>query len=129
MPGGVRRVAVLLGRRLPAIHHSSCTGSNRTRRGRATCSRILPAMTTAHLRTGGIDRGDLTQLAAISAVGVLAVVLRLADASPVLVFVVAGIAVAGMAHLLGIATEQAGEAAGPRLSALLNATFGNAAEI
>ena len=34
-----------------------------------------------------------------------------------------------MAHLLGIATEQAGEAAGPRLSALLNATFGNAAEI
>jgi Ca2+:H+ antiporter len=86
-------------------------------------------MTTAPARTGGIDRSELMQLAAISALAVLAIVLRLADASPVLVFVVAGIAVAGMAHLLGIATEQAGEAAGPRLSALLNATFGNAAEI
>ena len=34
-----------------------------------------------------------------------------------------------MAHLLTMATEQAGESAGPRLSSLLNATFGNAAEI
>ena len=46
-----------------------------------------------------------------------------------LIFAVAGIAVAGMAHLLTMATEQAGESAGPRLSSLLNATFGNAAEI
>src|SRR5919198_1019465 len=102
---------------------------NERRRGRVRRSRILPAMTTAQARSGGIDRGEMVQLAAISGIAVLAIVLRVADASPVLVFVIAGVAVSGMAHLLGIATEQAGEAAGPRLSALLNATFGNAAEI
>ena len=53
----------------------------------------------------------------------------IAHADDVLVFVVCGIAVAGMAHVLGVATEQAGEAAGPRVSALLNATFGNAPEL
>ena len=59
----------------------------------------------------------------------MAIAIYVVDASPVLIFVVAGIAVAGMAHLLTMATEQAGESAGPRLSSLLNATFGNAAEI
>jgi Ca2+/H+ antiporter len=48
-------------------------------------------------------------------------------ADPILLFVISGVAVGGMAHVLGVATEQAGEAAGPRVSALLNATFGNAA--
>ena len=45
-----------------------------------------------------------------------------------LVFVVAGVAVAGLAYVLGIATEEAGASTGPTVSALLNATFGNAAE-
>ena len=77
----------------------------------------------------GINRSEGVQFAVIAAIGVLAAVLHLAHANDVLVFVVCGIAVAGMAHVLGIATEQAGEAAGPRVSALLNATFGNAAEL
>lgn len=67
--------------------------------------------------------------AGISAVAVLAVLLSVVGAAPVLQFVVAGVAVAGMAYVLGDATEQAGEVAGPRISALLNATFGNAAEL
>ena len=77
----------------------------------------------------GITRSDGIQFAIIGAIAVLAFVLELAHANDVLIFIVCGVAVAGMAHVLGLATEQAGEAAGPRVSALLNATFGNAAEL
>ena len=83
----------------------------------------------AHAHTPGISRSEWIQFAAIGLVAAFAFVLEFTHASYVLIFIVAGIAVAGMAHVLGIATEQAGEAAGPRISALLNATFGNAAEL
>src|SRR4051812_48162723 len=65
----------------------------------------------------------------IGVVAIGALLLRVADAPPVLVFVIAGIAVAGLAYVLGVATEEAGASTGPTLSALLNATFGNAAEM
>jgi|1186.fasta_scaffold03518_4 Ca2+:H+ antiporter len=86
-------------------------------------------MTTAPSYLGGISRSEGAQFIVIGAVAALALAFEVAGLSPVLVFLTAGVAVAGMAHILGIATEQAGDAAGPRLSALLNATFGNAAEI
>ncbi len=60
---------------------------------------------------------------------VAALALRAVDASPVLIFIVAGVAVAALAYVLGEATEQAGESSSPRLAALLNATFGNAPEL
>jgi Ca2+:H+ antiporter len=63
------------------------------------------------------------------AIAVVALALRAIDASAVLVFIVAGIAVAALAYVLGEATEQAGESSSPRLAALLNATFGNAPEL
>ena len=78
---------------------------------------------------GGFTRSEGLQFAVIGALAVVAAALHLAHADDVLVFVVCGIAVAGMAHVLGVATEQVGEASGPRVSALLNATFGNAAEL
>jgi Ca2+:H+ antiporter len=62
-------------------------------------------------------------------VSALALVLRLAGVAGQIVFVVAGVAVAGLAWALGEATEQAGESAGPRVSALLNASFGNLPEL
>jgi Ca2+:H+ antiporter len=65
----------------------------------------------------------------VFAVSALALVLRLADVAGQIVFVVAGVAVAGLAWALGEATEQAGESAGPRVSALLNASFGNLPEL
>ncbi len=77
----------------------------------------------------GLNRSEVVQFSIITAVSLLAFALHQVQASSVLVFAVSGIAVAGMAHILGVATEQAGEAAGPRISALLNATFGNAAEL
>ncbi len=92
---------------------------------------MLPrAVTTASASSGsGLNRSEVIQFSAISAFAAVAVLLAVLGVSPVVVFVVAGLAVAGMAHILGVATEQAGESAGARLSALLNATFGNAAEI
>ncbi len=59
----------------------------------------------------------------------LAVLLRVAGVEGQVVFVAAGVAVAGLAWALGEATEQAGSAAGPRVSALLNASFGNLPEL
>ncbi len=78
---------------------------------------------------GGINRSEGIQFLVIAAIAVAAFALVLAHVNEVVIFIVCGIAVAGMAHVLGLATEQAGEAAGPRVSALLNATFGNAAEL
>ena len=78
----------------------------------------------------GLNRSEVRQFAVISAVAVAAILLEFVfHADPILLFVISGVAVGGMAHVLGVATEQAGEAAGPRVSALLNATFGNAAEL
>src|SRR5437870_5921846 len=48
---------------------------------------------------------------------------------PVLTFAVAGLGVVPLAHLMGQATEQLSERTGPTWGGLLNATFGNAAEL
>jgi Ca2+:H+ antiporter len=62
-------------------------------------------------------------------VSVLAVGARVASLSATVTFIVAGVAVAGLAYVLGQATDQAGKAAGPRLAALLNASLGNLPEL
>ena len=51
--------------------------------------------------------------------------MRAAGVEGSLTFVIAAIALIGLAWLLGEATEQAGGTVGPRASALLNASFGN----
>jgi Ca2+:H+ antiporter len=48
---------------------------------------------------------------------------------PKLTFMLAALGVIPLAHLMGEATEQLAEHTGPTLGGLLNATFGNAAEI
>ncbi len=55
--------------------------------------------------------------------------MRAAGVEGQLTFVIAAIALIGLAWLLGEATEQAGGTVGPRASALLNASFGNLPEI
>jgi len=67
--------------------------------------------------------------AAIFGVAALALGMQVAGVEGQLVFVVAGVGVAGLAWVLGEATEQAGGTAGPRVSALLNASFGNLPEL
>ena len=55
--------------------------------------------------------------------------LGLAHASPVAVFVVSCLAIVPLAGIMGEATESLAHRAGPGLGGLLNATFGNAAEL
>ncbi len=71
----------------------------------------------------------MQRFGAVFAVSVVAVVLHFAGTSGQIVFVVAAVALAALAWALAEATEQAGESAGPRVSALLNATFGNLPEV
>ena len=48
---------------------------------------------------------------------------------PTATFCLAGLGVIPLAHLMGVATEHLAEKTGPTLGGLLNATFGNAAEL
>jgi Ca2+:H+ antiporter len=60
----------------------------------------------------------------------VAVVLDLVlHGDPTLTFVVAGIAILGLAWVVGLATERLGAVTGPRMGGILNATFGNIAEL
>ena len=55
--------------------------------------------------------------------------LGLRQASPTAVFVVSCLAILPLAGLMGEATEQLAHRTGPGIGGLLNATFGNAAEL
>jgi Ca2+:H+ antiporter len=57
------------------------------------------------------------------------VILNMQHASPLLIFVTACVGVLPLAGLMGKATEQIAERTGPTIGGLLNATFGNAAEL
>ncbi len=59
----------------------------------------------------------------------IAFVLEFAHANGTLIFVVSGLAIIPLAGLLGEATEHLSEHVGPGIGGLLNATFGNAAEL
>lgn len=59
----------------------------------------------------------------------VAIWLELSHASPVPIFIVSCLAILPLAGLMGEATEQLAHHAGPGLGGLLNATFGNAAEL
>ena len=59
----------------------------------------------------------------------IAIGLRLAGAGPIWLFVAACVAIIPLAGLMGRATEQLAERLGPGIGGLLNATFGNAAEL
>jgi Ca2+:H+ antiporter len=75
------------------------------------------------------SRSDLISFGVAAAASLTALALRQAGASGAVVFVAAGVSVMALAYVLGEATEQAGTASGPRLAALLNATFGNLPEL
>jgi Ca2+:H+ antiporter len=56
-------------------------------------------------------------------------VLRYADASPTAVFILAGVTLAGLAWLVGIATESVGTRFGPAVTGALQSTLGNLPEL
>ena len=59
----------------------------------------------------------------------ISIFLQLSDYSPVLLFVAAGLSIIPLAGYMGKATEEIAIYVGPRVGGLLNATFGNAAEL
>jgi Ca2+:H+ antiporter len=63
------------------------------------------------------------------ALTVAVVVVELLHASVLLIFALTSLALIGLAWVLGQATESLGHHAGPRVGGILNATFGNAAEL
>jgi Ca2+:H+ antiporter len=73
----------------------------------------------------------LTRIAygATAVLTVAAVAADLLRAPVLLLFALAALALIGLAWVLGQATESVGHYAGPRVSGVLNATFGNAAEL
>ena len=66
-------------------------------------------------------------LTALLTVGVVAV--ELLHGPVLIIFAVSALALIGLAWVLGQATESLGHHAGPRVGGILNATFGNAAEL
>ena len=68
-------------------------------------------------------------LAAVLALTVLAGALHFADADPVVVFVVAAVALGGLAWAISIATESVGERYGPAVTGALQSTLGNLPEL
>jgi Ca2+:H+ antiporter len=76
-----------------------------------------------------VSTRDRIWFAVVIGVAALSVGLKAGSVRGQIVFGAASVALVGLAWLLGEATDQAGNTAGPRASALLNATFGNLPEV
>jgi len=74
-------------------------------------------------------RRSLAALAAILVVAVLTAVLHFAHVEPVAVFIVAGVALGGLAWAISLATESVGERFGPAVTGVLQSTLGNLPEL
>ena len=75
------------------------------------------------------DRRTSVLLAAILAVCVVTGVMHYAGVEPVAVFVAAALALAGLAWVIGLATEAVGARFGPALTGVLQTTLGNLPEL
>jgi Ca2+:H+ antiporter len=75
-----------------------------------------------------VSGGQKLALGGTVAVAVVAGALNYAEADEVLVFVVAGLALAGLAWLVSFATEQVGARFGPAITGFLQSTLGNLPE-
>jgi Ca2+:H+ antiporter len=78
------------------------------------------------MRIGSIE---VTPLSAMLIFIPICLVLKLLHADPAWIFITAGLAIIPLAGLMGTATEHLAEHHGAGIGALLNATFGNAAEL
>jgi Ca2+:H+ antiporter len=74
-------------------------------------------------------RRVLLIVAAVAVVTVVTGVLHYTDASPTATFIVAGFALAGLAWLVGVATESVGARFGPAVTGVLQSTLGNLPEL
>jgi Ca2+:H+ antiporter len=77
----------------------------------------------------GLTRFEQASVAVAAILSVAAGALDLAGAANTAIFVASGAALIALAWMVGLATEQLGESSGPKVGGVLNATFGNAAEL
>ena len=77
----------------------------------------------------GLNRFETLSVGAAAIVACVAGALDVGSAPNTLVFAVSGLALVLLAWVVGVATEQLGASAGPKVGGVLNATFGNAAEL
>jgi Ca2+:H+ antiporter len=77
----------------------------------------------------GVSRRDLLELGAVGALVAFAAAAHFGDATPVLTFGVAAIAIAGLAHLVGGATEQLGASVGASAAGAVQSALGNLPEL
>ena len=78
------------------------------------------------MRIGSVHMSPLSTLLVFIPI---CVVLKLTHGDPVWIFVTAGLAIIPLAGVMGTATEHLAEHYGAGIGGLLNATFGNAAEL
>src|SRR6266545_935606 len=78
---------------------------------------------------GGLTRTERLVIGAIVAATVVAGIAHYADWAPLLAFALATIALAGLAHVVSLATEQVGERFGSAATGLLQSTLGNLPEL
>jgi Ca2+:H+ antiporter len=78
---------------------------------------------------GGLTRTERLVIGAIVVATALAGLAHYADWAPLLAFALATVALAGLAHIVSLATEQVGERFGPAATGLLQSTLGNLPEL
>jgi Ca2+:H+ antiporter len=74
-------------------------------------------------------RRNILAFAGVLGLTLVTAVLHFADVEPVAVFVVAGVALGGLAWAISIATESVGERFGPAVTGALQSTLGNLPEL
>jgi len=77
----------------------------------------------------GLRRSELIALAVVGVSTALAGLAHYAGWDAVLAFALAAIALAGLAHLVAVGTEQVGERFGPGVTGLMQSTLGNLPEL
>jgi Ca2+:H+ antiporter len=78
---------------------------------------------------GGLTFSERAVIAAIAVAAALAGVARYAHWTPLLAFGLATLALAGLAHIVSLGTEQVGQRLGPAATGLLQSTLGNLPEL
>ena len=76
-----------------------------------------------------MERRELTVMAAIAALVVLAGGLHFAAATPLIVFAASAVALGGIAHLIGEATDHLGDHLGPAATGIVQSAVGNLPEL
>ena len=79
--------------------------------------------------TRGLNRFETISVALAVIIAAAAGALALASVANTAVFIVSAAALVALAWIVGVSTEQLGASAGPKVGGVLNATFGNAAEL